>query len=355
MPGNDDELDRFPMEGDFTCADLRGVTFPYDLRYSEMSGSFLIPEPLDFDPDLGVRESEEVISEVNPPNLGLPTEAIGRDVCTKDWPNLRVADALSERELWQWKCDLSDRTLIGSDFSGAYLWGADFSESYLENSDFTDATLWMADFSDSELCDTDFIDADLREADFSGADLRGTDFSRADIRGIDLSDVVINGETHFGGIVEHDELSSIEWSYLAQSYHSVKKLYSDHGITGKARTLKIIERRTRGLEVKSREGWRSPSYIGNQSSRILTGYGVEARYLLSWMMFLFVICTGWYVLADVESSLARNISYSAITFTTAMPHIPSGRITQFVAITETFFGTLFTILLGYILGSRESL
>lgn len=124
---------------------------------------------------------------------------------------------------------------------------------------------------------------------------------------------------------------------------------------GKARDLKMLEQRTRGLEAKAREGLASTTYLGTTISGILTGYGVRVRYLLIWMIVLFLFSTFWYIAVGVEETAMRNVSYSIITFTTAMPKIPSGTYTQFVAITETFFGTLFTVLLGYILGSRENL
>lgn len=59
------------------------------------------------------------------------------------------------------------------------------------------------------------------------------------------------------------------------------------------------------------------------------------------------------MIVDIEESILQNITYSVITFTTSPPTIPSGRVTQMVAMVETFFGTLLVVLLGYILGTRE--
>lgn len=59
VPGDSDELDDFPMWGDFTGADLRGVTFPFDLRYSNMSKAFFMREPLDFDPERGFKNQKK--------------------------------------------------------------------------------------------------------------------------------------------------------------------------------------------------------------------------------------------------------------------------------------------------------
>jgi hypothetical protein len=48
-----------------------------------------------------------------------------------------------------------------------------------------------------------------------------------------------------------------------------------------------------------------------------------------------------------------NISYSVLAFTVAPPGVPEGVGTQVVMMVETFFGTLYIMLLGYILGNRE--
>ncbi|UOO94102.1 pentapeptide repeat-containing protein [Halococcus dombrowskii] len=91
MPGNEDEFDGIPLYADFTGADLRGVTFPFDLQFSEMSKAFFIPEPLDFDPSLGVPNSDEVRSEFGQSSyFGPPTDDPGRKVCMEAWPNMRI-------------------------------------------------------------------------------------------------------------------------------------------------------------------------------------------------------------------------------------------------------------------------
>lgn len=55
----------------------------------------------------------------------------------------------------------------------------------------------------------------------------------------------------------------------------------------------------------------------------------------------------------VEDTLIDNISYSVLAFTVAPPRVPSEAGAQLIMMIETFFGTLFIVLMGYILGNRE--
>jgi hypothetical protein len=86
---------------------------------------------------------------------------------------------------------------------------------------------------------------------------------------------------------------------------------------------------------------------------MFTGYGVQVRNLVIWMVLLFLFSTVVYVTAGVEDTLANNISYSVLAFTVAPPSVPPGVGTQLVMMIETFFGTLSIVLLSYILGNRE--
>lgn len=345
---------------DFTGGDLRGVEFPDDIPYLTMERSFIFQHPIDFDPDGGVNNDRDIIS-INTDDgymvgiesldyFGPPTADIGRLVCMANWPNINVGESIG---ILGWTADFSEKRIHDANFSGAHLWGADFSDSFLANSDFSDATLWMTDFSDANLQNANLKGTDLRNADLTGADLRDVDLTDADLRRADISDVHINGGTKCGQLYEHPELNHNEWNSIARAYHELKVLFGDNGLTGRARSYHALQRRVRGLEAKARDGWTNTVYLGSKLSGLLTGYGVRVQYLLGWMIVLFLSSTAWYVLAGVENSILRNITYSVITFTTSPPSIPSGRGTQIIAMIETFFGTLLVVLLGYILGNRE--
>jgi len=86
---------------------------------------------------------------------------------------------------------------------------------------------------------------------------------------------------------------------------------------------------------------------------LITGYGVQVRSLVFWMLVLFLFSTAVYVGSGVRDTLMGNISYSVLAFTVAPPGVPEGVGTQVVMMVETFFGTLSIMLLGYILGNRE--
>jgi hypothetical protein len=89
------------------------------------------------------------------------------------------------------------------------------------------------------------------------------------------------------------------------------------------------------------------------------------------MLLLFVVST--YVYLDyginetlqpasavgVESRISPYIVeilyFSVVTFTTSPPTAVTVEISQWIAMAETFLGTLLIVLLGYVLGTRESL
>lgn len=344
-------MDQFALFGEFTGADLRGIEFPHDLQYVQMEKSFLLINPVDWDPQMGPRDSENILSELGESEyFGPPTDEIGRLVCMEKWPNVVIEQAT---ETFGWTADFSERSIHHANFSRAHLWGADFSGSFLQYTNFTDATLWLTDFSDANLRFADLSGADLRDANLSNADLRDANLTGADLRRTDLSNVDINGATKCDYLYENPDLVAEEWNYIARSYHTLRELFSESGLIGKARDYHVDQRKARGFEARAREGWRSPSYLGSKLSELFTGYGIRVRPLLTWMTGLFLLSTIWYVIVGVEDGILRNISYSVIAFTTAPSSIPSGSATQIVVMLETFLGTLFIVLLGYILGNRE--
>ncbi|USZ69411.1 pentapeptide repeat-containing protein [Halorussus salilacus] len=271
--------------------------------------------------------------------------------------------------------NLSGVVLKDADLTDAVLWDADLSNANLSKADLSDADLRDIDLSDANLSNSDLSDADLLDADLSNASLRGATLTGADIREADITGVSVTGATtckrlfegYDGEISTEDSFIPMrlrkwhfgsnfgprEWESTARAYHELKSILSDHGLVGQSRDIYVRERRARSLEAKADGGSLNLRYCGSLLSQLFTGYGVKVRNLLGWMVALFLFSTSIYVIAGVEESLMRNISYSVLAFTVAPPKIPSGTGVQFVMMIETFFGTLSIVLLGYILGNRE--
>ena len=56
---------------------------------------------------------------------------------------------------------------------------------------------------------------------------------------------------------------------------------------------------------------------------------------------------------NFTATLFEKAYHSIVTFTTAPPEEPHGKIVRSVAMAETFLGTLLVVFLGYVLGNRE--
>jgi hypothetical protein len=69
------------------------------------------------------------------------------------------------------------------------------------------------------------------------------------------------------------------------------------------------------------------------------------------MMILYFISAAVYW--SLGMGVLESLYYSIITFTTSPPEPPRGTVMQIIAGIETFTGTLLTVFLGYVLGTRE--
>jgi hypothetical protein len=204
-------------------------------------------------------------------------------------------------------------------------------------------------------------DVHFRSVDFGEADLRGADLSGTDLREATTANVSVAGATTCKRLYEGEEWgdrsesrsNSRNWDATARAYHNLKVVFSNHGLIGKARVMHVREHRARSLEAKAAHGWLNRRYLSSLPSRVITGYGVQVRSLVFWMVVLFLFSTAVYVGSGVRDTLMGNISYSVLAFTVAPPGVPEGVGTQVVMMVETFFGTLSIMLLGYILGNRE--
>lgn len=276
-----------------------------------------------------------------------------------------------------------------TDLGGANFRQADLTTAVLHHADLTDANCKRADLTDAGMVDANLTDANFFSADLTGANLEGCQLSGAvfeeskvvdvnlrnaeltgaDLRGVLLEDISVNANTNCDRLYEGetDGTSSLlrrlfgqpslfdppDWDAVARAYHDLKTAFAANGLVGKARTMHVRERRARSQEERSVETLLDRAYLRTLPARLVLGYGVRARTLGGWMLALFVVSTLVYIPYGISAGVLETITYSAFAFTAAPPAIPEHPIPQLVVILETFLGTLSTILLGYILGSRE--
>lgn len=91
------------------------------------------------------------------------------------------------------------------------------------------------------------------------------------------------------------------------------------------------------------------------------------------MLFFFLVSTLRYLLYGIRTAeeaiavsdlvsgpfltepVVNAVYFSVITFTTSPPWRVTVGVSRWMAMVETFFGTLLIVLLGYVLGHREQL
>ncbi len=200
---------------------------------------------------------------------------------------------------------------------------------------------------------SDFSDAILYHADLSGANLRGVRLSGADLRETALSDIQVDQATQGGRqhMAEMHVRGAEDWAQIARSYHDLKIAFSKQGLVGKARKHYRLEREARGREARANGGIDGyTAYLGSLLSRYMTGYGVGPLRVLLFAGQLFLLAT----LVYWDAGISNFWYYSAVTFVGTPPEPPVSSIVKLVAVVESFLGTALTVLLGYVLGNRES-
>lgn len=244
-----------------------------------------------------------------------------------------------------------------ANLSGVNLQDSNLSGVFCENANLKGADLFNTDLPNAVLSESDLRGADLFLTNLSGAVLAGTDLRKARLRGTNLSGVILNQQTKIKGWVRGlctKAGSPEEWDDIAQGYHNLKQQFSDNGLSNKARKTFTLERRARAREARSAGGLGIATYLTSLISRLLTGYGTRASFLLFWSVILASGCAVIY--ADAGST--SPIYYSVVTFTTSPPWHPSSfagdglPVLRYVALFETYTGTALTVLLGYVLGNR---
>ncbi|SDD46334.1 hypothetical protein SAMN05192552_102425 [Natrinema hispanicum] len=189
--------------------------------------------------------------------------------------------------------------------------------------------------------DADFTDAALIEVDLSDVNLnRGT---RMETELADMKERVSKFHR------SEDSESPQIWDTVARVNHNLKKAYSTNGLVGRARDYRLKERKARRKEARAEGGFTGwAGSVVSLLSFVFTGYGIRLWPIVVVMLGLYLGSAAWYSWVGVENSLY----YSIVTFTTAPPGEPPARA-QLVSMAETLLGTLFIVLLGYVLGNRE--
>lgn len=386
--------DRISFQGcrlvgaDLSAADVRGADFSgATLAYAHLEATNLREADL----------SEAILLRANLANADIWHADLSDADC-------RYAD-LAEAELFY--SDLS-----GANLAHAALWRAGLNDATLSGADLSgylhDALLARADLSDADLRNADLSVAHLSGADFSGADLSGADLRWAYLENTNVAGIRMNQGTNFSprnewlaqlrreghaeilklpyvgplvvylltlveniawylhefserGIYETDilldeNLEASRQNDLAVMYHSLGQTALESGLIGKARKLRIWERRARRKEAFARRNWRS--WAGSLASWLVMGHGISLRRITASIVFIIFLCAGVFWTADISGSetFVRALDYSLTSFTGIgrSSGLPTTQPARAIVILESFVGVLFSVLLGYVLATRDS-
>lgn len=215
----------------------------------------------------------------------------------------------------------------------------------------------------------DFTFADLSGADLSFADLRGTNYQETTFADVRLNRGTFIGKPDEEYFVTPEELDMERMEYtifgeehattsdsLARAYHALGEAALENGLIRTARKLRIWERKARRTEAIESRDW--PAVAGSLLSEYVMGYGVSVRRISVTILFIVSSCAVVYWNADIRGAetVLQALDYSLTTFTGigSATGPPTAQPARLVAIFESFAGILFSVLLGYILGTRES-
>lgn len=142
------------------------------------------------------------------------------------------------------------------------------------------------------------------------------------------------------------------YDMIARTNHELRVAYSENGLIGRARRARVREQNARRKEARAEESWRETVAWGwSLLSKVFTGYGVQLWGPIA-MMLLLYFGSAW-IYSWQGMAPDRALYYSVVTFTTSPPETPPLGIASIMAGIETFAGTAFIVLLGYLLATRE--
>ena len=287
--------------------------------------------------------------------------------------------------------DLTNSDLGGSDLNNANLYSADLTNSYLVFVDLTKANLNRATLNEAIVREADLTKTNLHRATLIDANLREATLNDSDLYHANLNGVILGRikglqtvNVDNGTIFSHRSFSwslgkfssdqwtlrdSNSWNDHARDAHKLAGKCSEEGLISQARTLTIMNRHALRNE-KFLDG-ELKAAITSWLNWQATGYGLSIRRVGRNMIVLFIMSTAIYLFCGIQTteeaatlsnllsapystdSVVNALYFSVITFTTAPPETVSVGISQWVAMAETFLGTLLIVLLGYVLGNRE--
>lgn len=286
------------------------------------------------------------------------------------------------------KANLSEADLRGAvlkradlrwaNLSEKNLWEADLSEANLREANLSEAVLWKADLSKANLFEVDLSDTDLRNADLRGANFQGTTLAnvrmnqkslvgKSDTEYLvgELDEQFLVGkvgapppsdEESFIGQLDEESVDSLVYDSLARSYHSLGEAAKENGLVGKARRLRLWERKARQREARTNGDWRA--WIGLLLSEWMMGYGISISRIFGAIVVIIFASAGAYLVTGVPGGEGpiQALDYSVTTFTGIGSNggPPTAHPARSIVILESFAGILFSVLLGYVLGTRES-
>ncbi|WP_165351530.1 pentapeptide repeat-containing protein [Halogeometricum borinquense] len=243
-------------------------------------------------------------------------------------------------------------------------------------------TVTSADFAGVDLSGADCSDANL-----TGVNLRKTDVSSADLRdatvlpavcdGANFAKSVMNTGTRVG--IEHQRAlfgrGVRQWGRDAEDHdrtargvHALREAAAENGLRGKARRLRLRERKERRREagrscverpfgMATLRNW--TSWLGSWLASFGTGYGISVTRPAFLMIGLIAVFALVYrtVLPTALETFGEAVAFSAKTFIlagldsafSAMPPL-----VQVIYLIEYLCGKIFTVLIGYILATRDN-
>ncbi len=268
---------------------------------------------------------------------------------------------------------LTERSLIGADFTDAVLDGADLSGADLRRATFRDVDAHGASFRDTNLHDAVFVFTDLRSADFRGARLY-----RAG-----LTDVRINVETAFGerpvyeteigneppSSAVTERVEAAQWVY-----REIQRLYRENAFPEQVHAYYLREK-----NFRRRQAWRTGNYrraITLAGSRWVMRYGTSPWRVIATSLLLILVCAALYPLTGgiqevgTETAITyrvrapartpvwylaetyfKSLYFSVVTFATLGygDLQPVRGVARAIAAVETLLGSLLVALLVFVL------
>lgn len=254
--------------------------------------------------------------------------------------------------------NLSGKDLTATNLSYGDFRLANFEDSNFNGSEISGINLYSASLVGARISDCVIKNASLVDCDLSNTDLRQTTFHKGDVRGMNIENAQLSGSTEFRGFCwEPDDSRS--WDTLAKSYDEIREEFKRNALNTSQKSLYFLQQRARTVEALSERSYLS--FLLGMISELLTGYGVRVRYTLVWTVLLIAVSTIWYSSIPESTWEGGPLHYSVTTFVTSAPHPPDSSqselmndLTRAVVLFETYFGTVLIILLGYVLGNRDS-